>query len=247
MLYDFSKKNKINCFASIWSIKDLKVLSSVSKEIVKIPSPESYNLKLIKEALKVFKRVVLSVGCLSKNELKQIFKYKNNKKLIVLHCVSAYPLEPEDCNFKKFHYLKKIFKKVGYSGHMYGIDDAVYALANKAVMIENILQQIEIYKEGITSFPLNEKDLSKICDLNEKFYNFNIDRGLGIQKKKKTYLQNIEEDGKIKLINKLFMKKIALFKSLLDQSDYSLITKSLKSGWLTHGKNNLIFEENFQN
>lgn len=41
------------------------------------------------------------------------------------------------------------------------------------------------------------------------------------------------------------MKKIALFKSLLDQSDYSLITKSLKSGWLTHGKNNLIFEENF--
>ena len=35
---------------------------------------------------------------------------------------------------------------------MYGIDDAVYALANKAVMIENILQQIEIYKEGI-SFP----------------------------------------------------------------------------------------------
>ena len=42
------------------------------------------------------------------------------------------------------------------------------------------------------------------------------------------------------------MKKIALFKSLLDQSDYSLITKSLKSGWLT-GKNNLIFEENFQN
>ena len=41
------------------------------------------------------------------------------------------------------------------------------------------------------------------------------------------------------------MKKIALFKSLLDQSDYRLITKSLKSGWLTHGKNNLIFEENF--
>jgi len=41
------------------------------------------------------------------------------------------------------------------------------------------------------------------------------------------------------------MKKIALFKSLLNQSDYSLITKSLKSGWLTHGKNNLIFEENF--
>ena len=185
MLYDFSKKNKINCFASIWSIKDLKVLSSVSKEIVKIPSPEAYNIKLIKEALKVFKRVVLSVGCLNKNELKQIFKYKNNKKLIVLHCVSAYPLEPEDCNFKKFHYLKKIFKKVGYSGHMYGIDDAVYALANKAVMIEKHFTTNRNLQGRDNKFSLNEKDLSKICDLNEKFYNFNIDRGLGIQKKEK--------------------------------------------------------------
>ena len=60
--------------------------------------------------------------------------------------------------------------------------------------------------------------------------------GWVFKKKKKTYLQNIEENEKIKLINKLLIKKIALFKSLLDQSDYSLITKSLKSGWLTHGK-----------
>ena len=41
------------------------------------------------------------------------------------------------------------------------------------------------------------------------------------------------------------MKKIALFKSLVNNSDYKIIVKSLKSGWLTHGKNNLIFEENF--
>jgi len=41
------------------------------------------------------------------------------------------------------------------------------------------------------------------------------------------------------------MRKISLFKSLVDQSDYNLIVKSLKTGWLTHGKNNLIFEKNF--
>ena len=43
------------------------------------------------------------------------------------------------------------------------------------------------------------------------------------------------------------MRKIPLFKSLVNQSDYNLIVKSLKTGWLTHGKNNLIFEKNFQN
>ena len=41
------------------------------------------------------------------------------------------------------------------------------------------------------------------------------------------------------------MKKIPLFKSLIDKSDYAAMIKSLKTGWLTHGQNNLIFEQNF--
>ena len=190
LLFDFSKKNKISCFASVWSIKDLKILSSVSKEIVKIPSPEAYNLKLIKEALKEFKKVVLSVGCLNKSELKKLFKYKKNNKLIVLHCVSAYPLKPEDCNFRKFHYLKNVFKNVGYSGHMHGIGDAVYALANKAVMIEKHFTTNKKLEGRDNKFSLDEKDMSKICELREEFYKFNIDRGLGIQRKEKDIFRN---------------------------------------------------------
>ena len=189
-LYKFSKKNKINCFASVWSIDDLKTLSSVSKEIVKIPSPEAYNLNLIKEALKNFKKVILSVGCLNKNELKKLFQYKKNNKLIILHCVSAYPLKPEDCNFKKFHYLKKIFKNVGYSGHMNGIEDAIYALANKAVVIEKHFTINKKLPGRDNKFSLNEKDLSAINVLREKFYNFNINKGLGIQKKEKDIFKN---------------------------------------------------------
>ena len=45
MLYDFSKKNKINCFTSIWSIKDLK--HQCFKRNCKIPLPD--HIKLIKE------------------------------------------------------------------------------------------------------------------------------------------------------------------------------------------------------
>jgi len=41
------------------------------------------------------------------------------------------------------------------------------------------------------------------------------------------------------------MNQIPLFKSLLTDKDYYSVKKSLKSGWLTHGKNNLIFEKNF--
>ena len=40
-------------------------------------------------------------------------------------------------------------------------------------------------------------------------------------------------------------KKIALSKPEISKKDIIDVTKSLKSGWLTHGPNNLIFEKNF--
>ena len=41
------------------------------------------------------------------------------------------------------------------------------------------------------------------------------------------------------------MKLIPLFKPTLTKKDYQLIISSLKTGWLTHGNNNLKFEKNF--
>ena len=61
------------------------------------------------------------------------------------------------------------------------------------------------------------KKTSQKFVFKEKFYNFYRSR-VGYSKKKKTYLENIEEDGKLIIIN--YYEKIALFKSLLDQSDY---------------------------
>jgi len=190
ILYDFSKKNKIKCFASIWSLNDLKTLSRVSKDIVKIPSPESYNVELIKNSLTLFKQVIVSVGCLNHNELKKLFKFRKNKKLIVLHCVSSYPLEAKNCNFKKFHYLKKIFKNVGYSGHMDGIEDSIYALANDAVIIEKHFTTNKNLHGRDNKFSLEPQDFKKICDLRNIFSEFKIDHGLNIQKSEKDIFKN---------------------------------------------------------
>ena len=41
------------------------------------------------------------------------------------------------------------------------------------------------------------------------------------------------------------MRRIPLFKSIIDQQDYKAMFSSLKTGWLTHGKNNLLFEKKF--
>ena len=41
------------------------------------------------------------------------------------------------------------------------------------------------------------------------------------------------------------MKKIALFKTYISNKDFKTIHKSLKTGWLTHGPNNIKFEKKF--
>ena len=41
------------------------------------------------------------------------------------------------------------------------------------------------------------------------------------------------------------MKQIPLFRPILSNNDYRTIVKSLKTGWLTHGYNNLKFEKIF--
>jgi len=43
------------------------------------------------------------------------------------------------------------------------------------------------------------------------------------------------------------MKQIPLFRPILSNNDYRTIVKSLKTGWLTHGYNNLKFEKVFCN
>ena len=179
------KKNKIKCFASVWSLSDLETLASVSKDIVKIPSPEAYNLKLIEKSLQIFKQVIVSAGCLNYKELKRLFRFRKNNKLIILHCVSSYPLESKDCNFKKFYYLKFFFNKVGYSGHLDGIEDAVYAIANDAVLVEKHFTLKRSLPGRDNKFSLIPKEFSKLSRIRDMFFEFDIPRGLNIQKNEK--------------------------------------------------------------
>ena len=39
-------------------------------------------------------------------------------------------------------------------------------------------------------FSLDEKEISRICELREELYKFNIDRGLGVQRKEKDIFRN---------------------------------------------------------
>jgi|TARA_B100002052_G_scaffold299175_1_gene335970 N,N'-diacetyllegionaminate synthase len=194
-LKKYSKKIEIKCFASAFNLEGLKTLKAAKDSWVKIPSHESYNLELIKFALKNFKKIIISAGCLKRNELNNLIKFINSKKeykkkTCLLHCVSSYPLEPMNCNFEKFYYLKKVYNKVGYSGHFSGIEDAVYALFNNAEIIEKHFTINNKLPGRDNKFALNQKQFSELNKLRILSRHFNKSNGLGLQKCEKDIYKN---------------------------------------------------------
>tara|TARA_A100001037_G_C15099567_1_gene613260 strand:- start:499 stop:1326 length:828 start_codon:yes stop_codon:yes gene_type:complete len=186
-LKKYSNKVSIKCFASAFNIDGLKILKATKDSWVKIPSHESYNIKLIEFALKNFKKVIVSAGCMKKNELNKLIKFVKtkrsySKKTCLLHCVSSYPLKSENCNFEKFDYLKKNFGSVGYSGHYQGIEDAAYALFNNAEIIEKHFTINNKLPGRDNKFALNQKQFSKLNNLRNLYKEFNKKHGLGIQR-----------------------------------------------------------------
>ena len=120
ILFNFSKKNKIKYFASVFSIDDANLHLKVSNDIVKIPSMESRNKKLIIYCVKKFKKIILSTGTSNLKEIKEIIKFIPKKKLTLMHCVSSYPCELKNINLLKIQKLRKLSNKVGFSDHTIG-------------------------------------------------------------------------------------------------------------------------------
>ncbi len=120
-IYDICEKNKINFLTSIFDSSEAEFISSISNEIIKIPSPELRNKELLINCSKLFKCIILSTGASNLDEIKnslELIKENNNDcKIILLHCVSLYPCEDKNVRLQRINSLKKIHNSIGISDH----------------------------------------------------------------------------------------------------------------------------------
>lgn len=183
ILKKICKKNKIVFFTSIFNEDDLPFLKKINKNIIKIPSHEIYNIKLISKCLNTFDKVLISAGASNWSEIKKISKLKNfKKKGILMHCISSYPCESKNLNFKKIDYIKKLSTIFGYSGHYNGIEDAILAIASGATYIEKHFTIDNNLPGRDNKFAIKPHELNKISNFRN-FYTSSIKfKGLDIQK-----------------------------------------------------------------
>tara|TARA_B100000575_G_C23135278_1_gene659344 strand:- start:1209 stop:2057 length:849 start_codon:yes stop_codon:yes gene_type:complete len=121
---DFCKNLKIDWFASAWEKNSLDFLKKYDLKYNKIASAMIVDEDFLKAVSKEKKHTFISTGMSTKKNIDnavKIFK-ENNCPFELMHCVSTYPMKPEDANLVTINVLKNEYDcNVGYSGHENGV------------------------------------------------------------------------------------------------------------------------------
>jgi len=116
---DYCKTQGIIFSSTPFSEHAVDLLVSLKVPFIKIASGDLTNIPLIEYASSKKKPIIISTGMADLDEVKISTKSitsQKNKKIIIMHSVSAYPTPPEDTNLSVLGLLNKSFPyPVGYS------------------------------------------------------------------------------------------------------------------------------------
>lgn len=127
---EYCKHKNIEWFASAWDEESVNFLEDLNVKFHKVASAMIIDQKLLKTIAKTKKYTFISTGMSTLKDIEnavEIFEeYKCPFEL--MHCVSTYPMKPEDANLNTIPALKKKFNcSVGYSGHENGVSVSLAA------------------------------------------------------------------------------------------------------------------------
>ncbi len=141
-LLKYCKKKKIKFLSSSFDIQSTEELNKMGLDTIKIPSGEITNLPNLLKIGSLKKKIILSTGMSSMNDIKLAVCALNKKgtklkDITLLHCTTDYPAKLKDINLLAIKQLRDKFKlKIGYSDHTNGIEVSLAAVALGACVIE---------------------------------------------------------------------------------------------------------------
>jgi len=137
--YDIIDNDGTNWFASVWDEPAVDFIEeNYNVPYYKIPSAMLTDTDLLERVADTGKPVILSTGMSTMKQIEAAFDICSSAPFVILmHSVSAYPLEDYDSNLNMIPALQKQFGcPVGYSDHTRGLHMACAAAALGACMIE---------------------------------------------------------------------------------------------------------------
>lgn len=135
----YCKEKPLSWAASVWDIPSLEFILRYDIPFIKIPSAKLTDMELLKEAAKSKKPLIVSTGMSTIREVDKAVSIleRDARQFVLMHCHSAYPAPPHELNISCIKLLKDRYGcPVGYSGHEYGFEGTVFAVALGAMIIE---------------------------------------------------------------------------------------------------------------
>jgi sialic acid synthase SpsE len=201
----YCKKKKIEFISTPYDLESVTTLEKINVRRYKVASADIDDYLLHKKISKTNKKVIISTGMCTTEDIKKTIKLYKKQNVTLLHCVSSYPCELHHSHISRIIKLKKIFKlPVGFSDHTTSYEPAIMAYAAGA----------RIFEKHITlSNKMNGPDHK--ASLNPKEF--------------KIYIEKLKTAEKI--YGKFKNKLLPIEKNMKNTSSKSItLIKNLKSG-----------------
>jgi N-acetylneuraminate synthase len=137
----YCRSKDIAWMVSVWDEPSVDFMEKFDTPAYKIPSASLTDLGLIRKARATGKPIILSSGMSTMEQIKKGVAIAGKKDLVLMHCTSTYPCEPEQLNLKMIETLRHEFPDlpIGYSGHEVGLVPSAIAVALGACVLERHL------------------------------------------------------------------------------------------------------------
>jgi N-acetylneuraminate synthase len=134
----YCREKKIDWLVSVWDEPSVDFMEKFETPAYKIPSSSLTDHSLLKYVRKTGKPIIISTGMSTMEQIHRGVDTLGNENLIIMHCTSTYPCEPEELNLNMIGTLRKEFphNPIGYSGHEVGLVPSAVAIALGASAIE---------------------------------------------------------------------------------------------------------------
>jgi N-acetylneuraminate synthase len=137
----YCREKGIAWMVSVWDEPSVDFMEKFDTPAYKIPSASLTDTKLIRKARSTGKPLILSTGMSTMKQIRSGVSVAGEENLVLMHCTSTYPCEPEELNLKMVQTLRTEFPNlpIGYSGHEVGLVPSAVAVAFGACMVERHL------------------------------------------------------------------------------------------------------------
>ena len=176
-LSDYSKSQGIFFFSTPFSFEAVDLLNNIKVSAFKIASGDLTNIPLIKYAAMKRKPIILSTGMGNIEEIKAALDTVYsvaNKKIVLMHSISAYPPPINEVNLKAIQKMKEIFKvPIGFSDNGSDMLVPLISCSIGAEMIEKhftLSHKMTGPDHKASANPLQFKEMVKKIRIIEKMF-----------------------------------------------------------------------------